>query len=186
LGAKQGRTEWEACDWSPESSKRARISCPAAQRDFMDRTTQLFEELKAEVHARVERWKRDEAVNRDESRRIAEQYPIVFAEDLVTPSMDPREPASQPEAMQGTTSPSSPSEGAFEPRAKKSDSRSLSARETPAMGPAKHASPTIDTSAFSRSLSFKPEPVTELTIVSKDNTMDLPDLSLTPAAMSSK
>jgi len=46
LGAKQGRTEWEACDWSPESSKRARISCPAAQRDFMDRTTQLFEELK--------------------------------------------------------------------------------------------------------------------------------------------
>jgi hypothetical protein len=176
------RARGGALVWAPEAAKGARTSFSREESEFMDRTTQLFEELKAEAYARVEEWKKAEAANREESRRIAEKYPIVFPDDAVTPQIQPQEAG----AMPGSVPPASPSEedsGASEKAG--AEPRAMSARETPAMGPAKHTSPNIDSSAFSRSLSFKPEPLTELKLASKGKeVVVLPDLSLTPAAVS--
>mmetsp|Transcript_35415 Transcript_35415/g.69336 ORF Transcript_35415/g.69336 Transcript_35415/m.69336 type:complete len:220 (-) Transcript_35415:283-942(-) len=185
LGAKQSRDEEGAWGWAP-NSKRTRTDAGEGS-VFMERTSRLFEELKAEAHARITEWNKVEASNRAESRRIAELYPIKFAQDLHTPTLEPLAGGATPAAMEAT-SPASPSTdlvvgGAVSQIEKKSASRMLSARETPAMGPAKHSSPTIDTSAFSRSLSFKPSSVMELFSSRTKGEVDaLPDLALPPPA----
>lgn len=154
LGAKfQGNASQE--NWDPRKRVRSLNSLDDEANAFHERTTRLFETLKAEVACKVAAYNQKQVEERAESRRIADLHPLLETTKsesgsnhhtnqkegyvLVTPDAHPTTPVQIEEPINS------------------SPGKSLSARETPAFGPQKHGSPVHDTAfSFSRSLSFKP------------------------------